>query len=178
MNLPERLCPPGAGSYQIRPGDTLYALSQRFGTTIQAILALNPGLDPNSLQVGRRICIPAQQFPPCPTGRYYRVQPGDVLWRISLYYGISVADLLEANPGLDPTQMSPGQLICLPAGTMPLRCPPGTRPYIIRPGDTFASIAARFRVPVAAVVQANPTANPEALRIGQRVCVPRGWARD
>ncbi|MGE5551927.1 MAG: LysM peptidoglycan-binding domain-containing protein, partial [Bacteroidota bacterium] len=44
--------------YTIQAGDTLFALAARFGTTVQAILAANPGLDPNSLQVGRRICIP------------------------------------------------------------------------------------------------------------------------
>ena len=51
---------PGGTLYTIRAGDTLFALAQRFGTAVAAILAANPGLDPNNLQVGRMICIPGQ----------------------------------------------------------------------------------------------------------------------
>lgn len=55
---PPPICPPGTQSYTIRPGNTILALARQFGTTVEAILRLNPGLDPNSLQVGRIICIP------------------------------------------------------------------------------------------------------------------------
>ena len=53
-------CPNGT-IYTIRAGDTLFALAQRFGTTVNAIILANPGIDPNSLQIGRRICIPVSQ---------------------------------------------------------------------------------------------------------------------
>ncbi|MCL6522628.1 MAG: LysM peptidoglycan-binding domain-containing protein, partial [Firmicutes bacterium] len=39
-------CPPGSFAYTVRPGDTLFLLAQRFGTTVAAILALNPGVNP------------------------------------------------------------------------------------------------------------------------------------
>ncbi|MGE5598032.1 MAG: LysM peptidoglycan-binding domain-containing protein, partial [Bacteroidota bacterium] len=38
-------------------------IAQRFGTTVQAILAANPGLDPNRLVIGQRICIPVPPQP-------------------------------------------------------------------------------------------------------------------
>lgn len=44
--------------YTIRPGDTLYALARRFNVTIEAISLVNPGIDPNNLQIGQKICIP------------------------------------------------------------------------------------------------------------------------
>ena len=43
----------------IQRGDTLFRLAQRFNTTVDAILELNPGIDPNNLQIGQqiRICV-------------------------------------------------------------------------------------------------------------------------
>lgn len=49
--------------YTIRRGDNLYQLSRYFQTTVQEILALNPGIDPYNLQIGRSIIIcPGEQF--------------------------------------------------------------------------------------------------------------------
>lgn len=58
-------CPPGSVTYTIRSGDTLYAIAQLYGTTVAAIIAANPGIDPNNLQVGRIICIPLAASPDC-----------------------------------------------------------------------------------------------------------------
>jgi LysM repeat protein len=41
--------------YRIRAGDTLEAISQRFGTTVENLQALNPGIDPLALSPGQRI---------------------------------------------------------------------------------------------------------------------------
>ncbi|PLS17180.1 chitinase [Bacillus sp. M6-12] len=45
--------------YRIKPGDTLWRISQRFGTSVQRILASNSGLDTAALPVGRKIEIPS-----------------------------------------------------------------------------------------------------------------------
>ncbi|WP_347551131.1 LysM peptidoglycan-binding domain-containing protein [Pseudalkalibacillus hwajinpoensis] len=47
--------------YQIKPGDTYWKLSQQFKTSVQAIIAANPGINPNALPVGLRIRIPTLQ---------------------------------------------------------------------------------------------------------------------
>jgi murein DD-endopeptidase MepM/ murein hydrolase activator NlpD len=41
----------------VEPRDTLYTLAQRYGTTVQAIAAANPGIDPNNLYIGQEIII-------------------------------------------------------------------------------------------------------------------------
>ncbi|PKM47259.1 MAG: peptidoglycan-binding protein LysM, partial [Firmicutes bacterium HGW-Firmicutes-8] len=51
-------------------------------------------------------------------------------------------------------------------------CPTGFTTYIIRAGDTFYSLAIRFNTTVAVLLQANPGVNPNALMIGQAICVP------
>jgi len=49
---------PGPKTYVVQPGDTLSAIAAANDTTIDEIVALNPGLDPNSLDVGAEIRLP------------------------------------------------------------------------------------------------------------------------
>ena len=42
----------------IEPGDTLLGIAIKRGTTVDAIIALNPGIQPNFLQIGQQIVIP------------------------------------------------------------------------------------------------------------------------
>jgi LysM repeat protein len=41
--------------YRIRSGDTLGAVADRFDTTVDALVALNPQVDPNALRIGERL---------------------------------------------------------------------------------------------------------------------------
>jgi hypothetical protein len=43
--------------YRIQTGDTLEAIAERFDTTVDDLLTLNPGIDANSLTPGQRIRI-------------------------------------------------------------------------------------------------------------------------
>lgn len=45
--------------YQIKPGDTLWQLSQLYDTSIDSILSTNPGINPRYLYVGQQILIPS-----------------------------------------------------------------------------------------------------------------------
>lgn len=47
-------------TYSVRPGDTLSAVAQSFGTTVAELLRLNPGIDdPDLILVGQRLVVPA-----------------------------------------------------------------------------------------------------------------------
>lgn len=48
----------GTYPYTIRSGDSLWKIANRFNTTIQDIVSVNPGLDINNLYIGHTICIP------------------------------------------------------------------------------------------------------------------------
>ena len=163
---------PGGTIYTIVPGDTHFALAQRFNTTVQAIINANPGIDPNSLQVGRMICIPVAPGPgPCPGGFTLRselVIPSSVSPDALGHRGRPQA----ANPGVDPNRLQIGQQICVPArAPAPGACPGGFL-YTIRAGDTFFSLASRFGVTVQALTSANPGVNPNNLQVGQQICIP------
>ena len=182
---------PGGFLHQIRSGDTLYALASRFGTTVDAVLRANPGTDPASLRVGQLLCIPTAAVPgrppgpppgrppgvACPGGFLYQIRAGDTFYAIARAHGMTVDTLRRANPGVNPSSLRVGQLICIPTALAPgvpsqPACPAGATPYIIRRGDTFYGIARRFRVSVAALTSANPGVNPGRLQIGQLVCIP------
>ncbi len=54
----DEACPPGERiNYTIKAGDTFFELARRYGTTVQRIQELNPGVNPNNLQVGQVIVI-------------------------------------------------------------------------------------------------------------------------
>ena len=44
-----------AATVVVRAGDTLDGIARRTGTTVEAILRLNPGIDPEALRVGQRV---------------------------------------------------------------------------------------------------------------------------
>ena len=45
-------------TYTIREGDTFETIASDRGTTVEQLQALNPDVDPNSLQVGQKIIVP------------------------------------------------------------------------------------------------------------------------
>ena len=45
----------GAATVVVRAGDTLEGIARTTGTSVEAILRLNPGIDPEALRVGQRV---------------------------------------------------------------------------------------------------------------------------
>ena len=113
-----RTCPSGSFAYTIRSGDTLFKLAMTYRTTVEAIMAINPGINPNNLQIGQVICIPGSVTPPptgCPTGSFaYTIRSGDTLWLLAQRYNTTVEAIMRINPGIDPNNLQIGQVICIP----------------------------------------------------------------
>ena len=116
---PEPDCP-GGQLYTIRAGDTFYQLSRRFNVSLDDLLAANPGVDPNRLQVGQVICIPGMAPPPkeCP-GILYTIRSGDTFYSLAQRYGVTVDLIIQYNPGIDPMRLQVGQVICIPTEVGP-----------------------------------------------------------
>ncbi|HZK35200.1 MAG TPA: LysM domain-containing protein, partial [Bacillota bacterium] len=115
-------CPQGTMPYIVQSGDTFYKLAARFNTTVEAIIAANPGVNPNMLMVGQQICIPGTTPPPttCPSGTTaYTVRAGDTFFSIARAHNVSVDALIAANPGVNPDRLQIGQIICIPGTTPP-----------------------------------------------------------
>jgi len=176
---PPTTCPSGSFSYTIRSGDTLYLLAQRYNTTVEAIMRINPGINPNNLQIGQMICIPGSVTPPpttCPSGSFsYTIRSGDTLYLLAQRYNTTVEAIMRINPGINPNNLQIGQMICIPGSVTPpppTRCPAGSFEYTIRSGDTLFTIANRYNTTVNAILALNPGIDPNNLRVGQIICIP------
>ncbi|MEG6616229.1 LysM peptidoglycan-binding domain-containing protein [Peptococcaceae bacterium 1198_IL3148] len=180
MMAQQRQCPAGTNPYVIRSGDTFFSLAQRFNTTVAAIQAANPGVNPNNLRVGQTICIPGGNGPQpgrCPAGTTpYVIRSGDTYFALAQRFNTTVDAIRNANPNVDPNNLRVGQTICIPEGNgpQPGRCPAGTTPYVVRSGDTYFALAQRFNTTVDAIRNANPNVDPNNLQVGQTICIPGG----
>lgn len=50
--------PPSYQTYTIQAGDTFYKIALKYQISLSSLLAANPGIDPNQLQIGQQIRIP------------------------------------------------------------------------------------------------------------------------
>jgi LysM repeat protein len=86
--------PPAGGAYYAVKGDTLRKIAAKFGTTVDAILKLNPQItNPNVIYVGQAIKVAS-------TSSTYVVQKGDTLRIIANKFGTTVNALLALNPNI------------------------------------------------------------------------------
>ena len=97
--------------YVVRPGDTLWLLSQRYHTTVDAIKNLN-GLPGNDLSIGQILKIPAAEPAPAPYFEY-TVRSGDTLWQLAQRFGTTV-DAIKSLNGLRSDVLNIGQVLKIP----------------------------------------------------------------
>lgn len=107
----------------------------------------------------------------------YTVQRGEWLNQIARNCGTTYLAIAMANGIPPPYTVYPGQVLRIPGGAPPQPGggpPPGTggKTYVVRPGDTLYSIAARSGTTVYAILQANPGLNPNFIYVGQVIRIP------
>lgn len=125
---------------------------------------------------------------PAPTGdnaSTHVLRENETFSSVARDRGLKVADILKANPGLDPKRLRPGQVIRLPGGKAapgPV-AKPASAPqpeagqsgaatiHTVVPGDTLYSIARRYGTTPESIADANKLANPNALVLGQRLAI-------
>ncbi len=107
----------------------------------------------------------------CPDGFFQHViRAGESLITIAQRYGLSLTEMMQFNPDINPHFYSTGQILCIPAKGAP-GCPSGST-YTIRQGDTLYAIASHYRVSVEALILANLGIDAMNLQIGQVICIP------
>ena len=106
---------------------------------------------------------------PDQTPQTHTVAAGDSFESIANKYGVTVRELVGANPQL----LKIGDKLTVPVPVaIPQEGDPGSSPaqkrtYTVQRGDTLYSIAIKFGTTVPALVTANNLANPNLIQIGQ-----------
>lgn len=112
---------PEAFVYVVREGDTLGSIAAEFGTSLDAIVAINEMENPNLLSIGQQVEIP-QDVPVVlnsdgtvrPGERTHIVVQGDTLLGIALQYGKTLDEILVANEITAANLIQVGQELIIP----------------------------------------------------------------
>lgn len=118
--------------YVVQPGDTLFSIAQRFGSTVESIATANNIADPSLISVGQKLVIPTEQpelvpsLEPRPDKRLHPVQPGETLPALAFRYGTTVWTLRETNNLNGLGLLWPGVELIIPWPTAPHRGVPSS----------------------------------------------------
>ncbi|MFN8440732.1 MAG: transglycosylase domain-containing protein [Caldilineaceae bacterium] len=111
----------------------------------------------------------------CTRLSYYTVQPGDSWGAIANQYGLPYGTLQAANQGFvrDGAVLLPGDTLLVPTGST-FTIGVNGRSYQVHSGDTWASIANSFGIPLKILLAVNPEINRPylILRPGDNVWIP------
>ena len=105
----------------------------------------------------------------------YTVKDGDTLAGIAARFGVSLSDLAEANPSIDASRLSIGQVVKLPAATEPPPAATATAPPAATPTSAPEASATEAPPPPTEPPATNtpgPTSTPSSL--GQTYTVQEG----
>ncbi len=107
-------------THVVAKGEFIETIAKKYGVTSAAVLAANPKVNPNRMQVGTKLTIPssvagtmaAPSLPGEP--QVYEVRSGDNLTKIAKQFSVSVNELRSAN-GLKTDRLNVGQKLKIPA---------------------------------------------------------------
>lgn len=119
--------------YFVQKGDSLWKISRKFGTTVEALMEENGLTKSSVLKIDQKLYLPgtagsltgvSQSVPTTSmssgkvsmaSGNVYTVVKGDTLSKIAKMYGVTVSSLKSAN-GLFSDRINVGQKLTIPEG--------------------------------------------------------------
>ena len=119
-----------SAEYIVRPGDTLWGISEATGVPISQLAAANGLDDPDWVPAGRVLKVPKAGSTPSSAaggpgssaatpvigqGGRYTVRPGDTLSDIAMRTGVPAGQLASVNSISDPSFLAVGQVLTIPA---------------------------------------------------------------
>jgi LysM repeat protein len=102
----------------VQPGENLFRIALRYGTTVDAMAEANHIVNPWFIYVGQELRIPGggddMPMPPGSPGRTHVVQPGETLYSIAVRYDTTVQALVMANNLSNSNLIYVGQTLNVP----------------------------------------------------------------
>ncbi len=170
MGYPYNLTEESKTTYIVRPGDSLYSIANRFGTTVEELKRLNK-LTNNNLSIGQKLIITEEQMEITPpiTGETYLVKEGDTLFSIANRFGTTVEELKRLNK-LTNNNLSIGQKLIITEEQMEITPPIIGETYIVKAGDTLYSISKKHNTTVEEIKRLNNLISNN-LSVGQELII-------
>lgn len=153
--------------HTVAPGETLFSIARRYGTTVDAIAHANGIADPSQIFSGQRLVIPGS-LGPVDAWTAHIVRPGETLAGIARQYGLDWQTIALANHLVNPTLLTVGQVVRIPTG----REEAAGALHAVQPGETLLHIAFRYGVSFWDLLAANWTGRPPVALSGQWLLVP------
>lgn len=144
------------GTYTVQAGDTLTAIANKYGTTVDSLVALNNIADKNKIYVGQVLKISGTTSNNSIT---YTVQAGDTLSGIASRFGTTYQELARINNISNPNLIYVGQVIKVNGVS--------SNTYIVQKGDTLSEIAQKYNTTVSELASKNGIADINKIYIGQ-----------
>lgn len=159
-----------ASTYTVKKGDSLYAIANKYNTTVDAIKTLN-NLTSNNLSIGQVLKIPGITGT-SPQTINYTVKSGDSLYSIANRYNTTV-DAIKSLNNLTSNTLEIGQVLKIPGReTTPSEMEVSeVITYIVKSGDTLNSIANKYGISVDEIVNLNNLTSG-ILTVGQNILLP------
>jgi LysM repeat protein len=100
--------------YQVKNGDTLFNISQKYNVRWDSISQINNLSEPYLLHAGMTLKIPQATTSKVPD-KIYTIKTGETLVSIAKQFNITVDDIIAVNPNLQKSDLiTVGQVIKLP----------------------------------------------------------------
>lgn len=183
--------------YEVREGDMVSSIAEKFGTDVQTLRTMNL-LATDNLQVGQMLRVPnipgvttPEGLPtPTPEPFHYIVQERDTLLSIADNFNISPDTIVDTNLLPDPNNLTVGQILLIPgpqeqsadgtgadtttaeggASSQARAYAPGT--HTIRAGESLSVIAQQYEISLADLIAANGITQPDLVSSGTVLIIP------
>ncbi len=110
----------------VKKGETAAAIARKAGLSLAQLEAMNPSLDLGKLALGAKLRVKATKLTdkaPVVTGPTITLAKGQTLHSLAKAHDLSLAELLAANPGVNPKRVKAGQRLHLPVAAEPSTAP-------------------------------------------------------
>ncbi|MBE7216192.1 LysM peptidoglycan-binding domain-containing protein [Shewanella benthica] len=173
--------------YQIKSGDSLGLIAQRYRTTPAALRAVND-IKGNTIIAGRYLLIPVaandpEQYALSLAQRVkskqnisrgsekvdYIVKSGDSFWKIAKAHKVNTAQLARWNNMAPKDTLKIGQKLAIWTGSKNNSSVTRKVHYTVRSGDSLARIASKFKVSINDLVRWNALEKSKYIQPGQKL---------